>query len=675
MIEQSHPRPRLFSLPSTSWFGPLAVLGAAAITALLWRFGPPPYQEDPPSGLWPELASSATQEPTDKLILLAWWLLPVVIVIITLLAARVTPSVRPAIRSVLLALLTVGAVILIVAAVRTANDPWGYWAGLSGAALAAGVLAALGLALLWRVRRPFNAWVTWLVVAATALLAGPALAMTSMNLRDPYDFAFTGDELAAPAVGHFPLGGYTSQYINLLGYPIAPVLRLFPTVASDVVVGWILVLQVLLLAGAVALPVLVSGFRMLAPAVLLVCAPAIMAGANSPMTPLSYFANIPLRTVLPVLMIVLSVLFLPRVLLAANRWWVLALWGVAAGVVALNNADFGVPMAGVAFVALCLCSGTWRQALGNVGVALMGAVSVPVVYFLFLWLAGREVDLGAYLLFARTFAIDGFYLVPMDPFGPFIAAVGLFVSGTVIGFWLLMNQRTRRSTHRLQMALGLFMSGSWALLTMAYFAGRSFMPTFLGGAAIQVGLVAAAFLPLLRITWRRLMSTTDTKRVSIAASSVMGVVMIAVVVALLSYVRMPKDSLTDAIDSAPGRATVVNAAMLGAIDSLEGELATDGQTDPGTALLLSSGNLTQLETGRKSGMALNSPEAFTIAPAFVAEQCRHLAEISWERVAVDQDFGEYLLRNDECAALLDEAGRVSAPAGERVLWLIPRAID
>ncbi len=654
------------------WIPVLSILGVSLATALLWQFGPEPHREAVPQGLWIEQAANALQEPTDKLILFSWWLLPIGIVSLGLIrSARISKgrATNPRFGMMVFITLAVLALIVAVTASLWRADGWGYWRGISAISIAGGVVITAVVILSWRLTPRRGLLISLALIAMVAMFMIPSLLETASHLRDPYDFGFTGDELSAPAAGRWPLAGYVPQYTNLLGYPIAPLLILFGHGATSITVNWLILLQLVTIAGAISIPLIVSGRRMLGAAVVLVAAPLMISGIGTTQTPLSYFATMPLRTVLPVVLIVVALVLLPRVSAGLLPVFSTLVLGVLAGITGLNNADFGLPA--VLMVAVALVVGIRSTRIRWTGLLfyLFGVLLVPIGYFCTVTVISGRSDPTDYLLYARTFALDGFYQEPMDAFGLHVAATALFVAAASTGAWLLLRRNSRAMSFASREGLALLLCGGWALLTMAYFAGRSLVPTFIGGAALQIGLVAAAFLPLIRCTLRRARVDRSSGGYGLWAAVIFSVVLTTIVSALLWQARKPIDSMIDFLDSGSGQALDVNGPVLDVLRRSGVRIDNSGEV----LQLLPWAGLTQLETGIPTLMSFNSPEVFTISPAFVSRQCDLMSASSWKTVVIDLKFAEFLSREVACRDLLDFEQSQQAQVGKRVVAAIPRA--
>ncbi len=633
------------------WVAPLAVTLTAISTSLLVHLGPEARRISNPPGLWPDVARYAVSEPTDRVVLLVWWCLPIALVFMGIwLGPLLQRNAVSKTTTGILAALTTAAVAVIAVGLIAPPGETQWWRGIGGTGIVGGVALAVGIAWSAVAARWLRVAISIIILGVSAAWLLPALISTPDHIRDPYHFMFTGDELAAPAIGALPIGDFAAQYTNLLGYPIAPILLLVPKSATAVVVAWIVVLQLIAIAAVIMTAVIVGGRRLIPAAVALVAAPLVMVGTDSAATPLSYYATVPLRVVLPAVLILVLV-WIARKQASLTVGSAVAL-GLGAGITALNNADFGGPALIAVFVSVLLLAPNLRARVRTALAFLIGAAAVPLAYAVALMLAGREVDPSAYLIFARVFGVNGFYQVAMAPFGLHVLAAALFITAAATGAWRLLGRRGSRAE-----ATFIFSAGLWALLTLTYFAGRSALPTLVGGAAFQVGIVAVAMLPS---ALRALNSIRTHREPNAVVSAVMAFIMLAGILALMFSGRTPKDSLVDAIDGWSGRPTARHASVT----------SPAGSPDANTVFLLRQGALAELELGWKSALVINNPEAFMISPAFTSRQCTALASRPWRELVVEADIAPYLERDPACRAVIDFAQATSQGA---VLRIPPRS--
>ncbi len=150
-----------------------------------------------------------------------------------------------------------------------------------------------------------------------------------------------------------------------------------------------------------------------------------------------------------------------------GRWrWLFA----AAGLVAIDNLEFGLPALGATCAAL-VAAGAVRRADARqlVGEAARGlAIAVAAVSLLTLIVAGSLPHFGLLLEFPRVFALYGFGMLPMAAFGFHLAVYVTFAAAIVVAtVRALGGARDRLLTGMLAWA------GVFGLGAGSYFAGRS----------------------------------------------------------------------------------------------------------------------------------------------------------------------------------------------------------
>jgi hypothetical protein len=320
---------------------------------------------------------------------------------------------------------------------------------------AAGAIALISGVRDPRVRRRFAAWareargarIGW--TAAAALLIAVWLLHaynTEATIGDAhyaaaYHLQFTLDETSAVLDGRTPLVNFAAQYGFLWPYPVAAGMALLGRTVGTFS----------------ALMCLVSGLAMLALydtlrrasrsalAGLLLFAPVLATSwflLRGPLDDRYTFATIfsayPMRFAGPWLLAWLVARHLDGA--GTRRAWPLLL---GAGLVAMNNADHGVPALGAVLAAL-LWTG-WRPTragLRRLAFEAAGGLlaAYALVSALTLARAGSLPDLALLLRFARLFASAGFAMLPMPTLGfqlaiylTFVAAIGVATARALAG--------------------------------------------------------------------------------------------------------------------------------------------------------------------------------------------------------------------------------------------------
>lgn len=652
---------------------PLAVLLTTALTAGIVLLGPEPYRP----ATHPDILETGGLliEPRDRLVLAAWWL--IVVVIVVLLRDRGGPSGHPRSPRAPDALVT-GVVTLTIGlatiAVLVDVDQRSLWPGIGWPGLLVGTgLAALTI-LQWRAARRVSLLVTLAMLAMLAMLAVPALLETPGGIRDVDSFRFTGDELAAVANGQFPLVDYFPQYTNLLGIPIAPAIRVLPDQAVWIILLWVLALQLTTLLTAICLPIRQSGWRMTMGSALVVVAPVVASNPRAT-SAATYFGVLPLRVFLPTVTIALAYGILGRERPEGRRSALLRMGlGLACGVTMLNNLDFGAPLAVVVICAGVLAQRSTARRLRVAAAIAAGALLPGLAYLVVATVSGRTIDWYSALIYPRVFGAEGYFAVAMRPFGLHIAVVALFASATAMGVLLLTSPGIRAGSWTRRQGLLLLLTGGWSLLCLPYFASRSYTSTLVGGYAFNIGLVTAAFLPLVRAGQRHLTTYRLAQPRWLNGSLGLGVLAMAACMGCLvlvyppaAYVsRMEENGVTTFAELHD-----VTSAVTTLLADPPAQGITHGISTVDTEQLLDMPALVSLQTGLRAHPAFNSPEYTRLSRSFSAVQCASGWSAPTRYLVLSAEVAAAMRLAPECEAALD-FDRAEATTGvARELIVVP----
>jgi hypothetical protein len=438
-------------------------------------------------GIGPALAD------TDKAWVLLVWLCAAASVAIVLLLDR--RARRGAISRVAARALSLASVVAFVLALFLAvwtNPPTTTWAGFGILPVLVGSVIAAALLIFVLSRRLPTRLLTWVSVVGTVVVSIAALVQTPSTFawNNGYDNQFTVDEILAASTGRMPGFDYIDQYESLLGFPLAlarlVVPRLFSAHPEAFGVGWLVILQVATLVIAIIAVMRVAPRRLRWLVPIIVVPVAYLVGAAG----LEYYADLPMRFILPTLLLAVFAWIGMRRIGRPIAWWAVAIPGVVGGAAAFNNLDFGVPalLAGLAAVALAPKK-FWSMVRAGI-VYLLAALTVPAVYLLVGYLSGRTFHASYFLFFVTSFGVDGHLNVDMPFFGLHTSFVFLGVVGLALG---VLGLRRRTGRTRVLSQLLVFQSG-WLLLSLVYFSGRSLTPTLITGSCFLVGTVLALLL-------------------------------------------------------------------------------------------------------------------------------------------------------------------------------------
>jgi hypothetical protein len=374
-----------------------------------------------------------------------------------------------------------------------------------GNLVVAGVLAgALALLTWWRpdwlhacsyglsIRSP------WFLLAA--LLGGVWLLPDVYRLQNlgpalievTYHLEFTFDDFMAQLNGLTPLVDYNAQYASLLPFVVGPVLALGgATVGTFTVIMCGLTLLSLLAVERVFAHVSRSealAFVLYVPFLAVSLFTVTEAGPER-YNFADYFAVFPLRYFGPYVLLWLCV----RQLRGLRPRGPVTLF-LAAGLVVLNNVEFGLP-AFLAAVAACLAASApgavhlWRLARGAV-LGLLGAYAL--VALITLLRAGELPELARLTRYSRLFALAGLTLLP-TPLDGFQLIVFLTFAGALV----VAALRFRRGAEDRVLTGSLAYSGVFGLGAGAYYMGRSHPIVLV--AMFSAWAVSGALLSLLAL--------------------------------------------------------------------------------------------------------------------------------------------------------------------------------
>lgn len=665
----------------------LIVVGAvlvAAETVFVAVFGPPAIRPEKGDYLTPIGAANAFIEPSDRLILVLWWVTALALMVLAWIGRGWRGGSATAMRTlgwrgvVGLGLASLALLVLVWSTMWAGH----LWIGLPGSGLVLGAVVLLAVAGIWFLPGAAASALSLVVGSVALAFTLPALFQLPGSLRDSGHFAFVADELAAVGAGHVPLADYVPMYTVLLGWPIAPLLQTGVGTFLFIVV-YVLFLQVASLAISVALPVLVGGWRYLAPALVVAVGPVIARVAEE-VSASTYFPVTPLRTVLPAVTILFAYLALghSRDDRSVRAWRFVGL-GAVAGAATLNNIDYGGAVAAAVGLVILLAQTSWRQGLLRLVFLGLGAFGVFLGYSVVGLAMGRPVDWANWVVFARIGGVSGFWNEPMRPFGLHIAVVSLFIAAAVTGVSLLRVRRLGGSLQWRRQGVLLALVGTWSLLSLPYFAGRSYAQNLVAGYAFMIGMTAAAFLPLIR--WNLFVVLRRPSRVGLSAAvgAALGVFLILATSAFWSLVKTPPEYL--GMTWRDGQFTLSpEHSLLHSFVADEGvELARSvlRSSDPEIRQIVDSGSVGQMLDGTSLVTLLTSMPSTGVlrkpgfdmpfSPRYAELQCARPVE--FDHVLMTRAVAELMMVRPSCDARFDFGAGI--PVGAEGLLVPRRAVQ
>jgi hypothetical protein len=317
-------------------------------------------------------------------------------------------------------------------------------------------------------------WVLVIAVSVTALALLPAVltegVLATTNRGVLVNLPWSLDETFAVLDGRSPLVNFASQYGQLWPYPVALVMSTFGTsvgvytvtmaaLSGGALVAIFAMLRRVVRSSALALmlylPFLATSFF-------------IKAGpSGNRYSPENLFSVFPIRYAGPYLLVWLTARQLDGV--RPRKLWTIYL---VAGLVVLNNIEFGLPALAATAAALACSFGRrpsraelWRAATG-IGVGLSGAFAL--VAALTLARTGSLPSFARLTQFSRLFGLGGQGLLPIPPLGFHLVLYATFVAAICVAAVRVLSGEP----DRLLTAM-LAWSGVFGLGVGAYYAGRS----------------------------------------------------------------------------------------------------------------------------------------------------------------------------------------------------------
>jgi hypothetical protein len=326
----------------------------------------------------------------------------------------------------------------------------------------------------WTAESPRRALVAGAVaVVAVAITVLPAIAPDASIRSASIEFVsharFTYDETAAILDGRTPLVDFAAQYASLWPYVTALAIWPFDGSFGVFTVSMAVLIAVALLA-LFALLRRITGSALLALALFL---PLMATSAFrlhdetvARFSLVNYFGTMPLRYAGPFVLAWLVARHIDGV--RPRRAHVVF---AVAGLVAINNPEFGIPALGATIAALLTCERPTRRGVRALAVelALGLTVAAGLVTALALVRTGALPEPSLALRYPRLFASSGFGMVPIHPqigmstviYLTYVAAIG---TATVLAL-----RRTRERT-----LIGMLAwSGVFGLGIGSYYVGRS----------------------------------------------------------------------------------------------------------------------------------------------------------------------------------------------------------
>ena len=329
----------------------------------------------------------------------------------------------------------------------------------------------------------------WLILALFYL---PSVLQFHHGIIDLRHSLYVFNELAGPAAGKYPLGNFTSQYSNLLGYPIILISIFSKGAAITIMSYWTSLLTII---EFLVIGLILRRINRKLPLALLIAFPVflILVKQNESETVLGSLATlisaIPVRTLMPLLICLALLTQLEN----RHPLWNSVMLGVVSGFAIINNFEFGVTAFLSVNVTLLLLVIFQHLRLRIWLISIATTVIILASFMLFLLIIRTPMQIQRYVAFSVGFGKDGFGNVPMPFFGTYFLLFSILGIGVITGIFVLCNVgdtnslRTVEDSSRKKSAALTLYAGMWGIFTFPYYIGRS-----VTSGQLQIFLIPAA---------------------------------------------------------------------------------------------------------------------------------------------------------------------------------------
>ncbi len=534
-------------------------------------------------------------------------------------------------KSVVLLLIGLTGLFLGTAWIEPLEGVVGLWMGFGTNVLLLAIV--LVPALYVTLRHPDARVIRFIALASVALASVvylPSVLQPIWGVINSYHSGYIFNELLAPTQGHFPLGDQIPQYTSLFGLPLALLWRAFPGLNGTHAPGALMAFYLTGLVLATLVGLVVIGYRVLPVKLralaLLLTVPLVLVKVQPPTTESGsiaiLFSALPIRT-LPVIVVgLLLTVYAHRG--GARR---AAVVGVAAGLAALNNFEFGVPCAIAAFLTLWLSRPNVQAGIRTLAGFVAAALAPFLIYAVVLYAIRQPIHWSYWFAFSLNFA-SGFGSIPMPIVGLHLLVLSILIAGVTSGAYSLRAESPARhsesQTRERRAALTALFFGLAGLGSFGYYVGRSVVSGQLQIFLFYIAPIIAANLTLLAVP--RL--SEQAKWTHIAAAAVILFPPALAIAAILQAPDARQEWSRVALTNKSGHA-------FSTLDTQVSELAKVGaaaqQKLGHTSLATAVENGTYLEaySGLPDYSAIDTPaDAWSLSPFIRAAFCGRLSETS-----------------------------------------------
>jgi hypothetical protein len=646
---------------------PTTLIFISISTYLIRKLGPTPFIDY--NNVFVNIKELALVEKRDRYILFSWLFILIFYAIFLLTKNKYFS--RKFNSSIIVYLLILVAIFLTFLSALWTEDLHekmtgiSLWSGISPIHITMGVIFSTVLLLGFSNYRPLvNRFMNLLLISISFFYILPNIIQFPKYLDDQNHFNFIANDLIANSIGKTVFFDYFPVYTNLLGIPLAPVLNFSPNHPVQLAVYYLLLLQAIILFISFLLIKATAPKRLIPLSFLILILP-IFATGDIGRSPSSYLPLFPLRIVIPLICIYLSL----RVLFSNHitKYGLFSL-GVFLGINIFNNLEFGLTSSLSIFISSLILLRKSTNFSTFIIVVLGGIVSVFISIYSFFELINKPLKFEEIFLFIKL-TLSGFYAVPMDAFGIHLIIVALFITGCVISANQLLRVPIINSKILKRNYLLLVIS-LWSVMALPYFVGRSFPATIIGGFGFHYALIITLFLPTIFGVFR----ITRSQVSYLFVNSIFGLLGLSIILSLSFNINNPRFKIEQFKDFKAESSDFLSLR-------LQLEYLLEDSYDKTFSDLIKSNSISQIlplsaalesQIGFPSELVTNHPWHLEVTPLYTTLQCEYSKESKYRYVLTNPRIVDSLALNPACSNVFDFENVKALTEIETNLVIIPK---
>jgi hypothetical protein len=627
---------------------PITLIFISISTYLIRKYGPEPFIDY--SNTLVNIKDLAIVEKRDQYILFSWLFILIAFAIFLLWRNRSFSKKFNS--SVIIYLLIFIALFLTLRSALWSDDLYekmtgtSLWSGISPIHLVIGGIFGVILLLGFSDYRPrVTGSINFLLIFISIFYILPNLIQLPKYLDDQTHFNFVADDLIANSIGKTILFDYFPVYTNVLGIPLAPILNFSPNHPVQLVVYYLILLQAIILLISFLL-IKATAPKRLVPLSFLILILPIFAIGDSGTSPSSYFPIFPLRIVIPLICVYLSLQILfPKHI---SKYGLFSL-GVFLGINIFNNLEFGLTSSLSIFLAALILLRKSTLIKIFVFVVLAGIATTFISIYSFFELIDKPLKYEEIFLFIKL-TLSGYNAVPMDAFGIHLIIVALFITGCVISANQLLRTPISNSKIIKRNYL-LFIISLWSVMILPYFVGRSFPSTILGGFGFHYALIMTLILPTIFSVFK----VTRSQRSYLFVNTIFLLLGLSIILSLLFNINDPRIKINEVKEFKAESSEFYSLR-------LQYEFFLEKSNDKTLSDLFKSNSISQIlplsgalesQIGLPSELVTNHPWHLEVTPLYTTLQCEYSKESKYRYVLTNPRTIDSLALNPACSSVFD----------------------